>query len=133
MIVDLSTAPRSKFTAGNYERLVNGMTLDEATAILGEPGAVDHTMRDMAIVTWYSPFDAESYVACTIGYPSATVKSKMRGGELPVRALLLPDEVPKRHVPSYLLSKMKYKQGQERRAMLMLDPPKTTSALPIFP
>lgn len=133
MLADLATAPRSKFTAANYERLRIDMTLDEAIAILGEPDATDLSMRDMRFVTWYSPFDAESAIVCLFVTPNEQLKSIDMEGRLPDRPLLIPDVLPRRDTPSYIAMLKKGIQEQERRATLMLDPPASASDTPLFP
>lgn len=133
MLADLSTAPRSKFTAANYERLEIDMTLDDAIAILGEPGSIDTSMRDMQWAMWYSPFDKDSVITCIFVYPSGMLKSKEKYGRLPDRPLLMPDVLPERETPPFLVTLKKYRQEEERRSTLMLDPPAPASNAPVLP
>jgi hypothetical protein len=124
MIADLSMAPRSTFTAENYARLEIGMTMDEVTAILGPPDGVDSSMRDMQWLIWYSPFDSESAIMGIIQYPRGLLASVEQTGHLPNRPLLIPEGKFKREKPAFALRLIKHKQGEQRRATLMLDPPK---------
>jgi len=133
MLADLATAPRSKFTAANYERLRIDMTLDEAIAILGEPDDTDLSMRDMRFLTWHSPFDAESFIVCIFLTRTDQLKSIEVQGRLPDRPLLIPDVLPRREMPTFIAMLKKGMQEQERRATLMLDPPAPASDTPLFP
>jgi hypothetical protein len=133
MLFDLSRAPRSPYTKANYDRLKLGMTMDEVVAILGEPGSVDQSLRDVAWVMWYNPFDSKGAITAIFAYPSEQLKSLEYTGELPDRALLLPDSGRKLRTPSFVKMLDKHQQEQERRKMLMLDPPKADPLMPALP
>lgn len=133
MLFDLSRTPRSRYTKANYDRLELGMKMDEAISILGEPDSVDHSMRDMAWVMWYSPFDRESSITAIFVYPSEELRTLEHAGELPDRPLRMPETRPKRRLPSFIKKMDAHQQKQERRAMLMLDPPKKGPVIPAFP
>lgn len=133
MLADLSTKPRSKFTAANYDRLEIGMSMDEVVAILGEPDGIDRSFQDMAWANWYSPFDAESSISGIFVMLNDELRSKEFAGQLPDRPLLLPEVKPERVMPMRVLHISKHAQSPERRATLMLDPPKTASTGPILP
>ncbi len=134
MLADLSAAPRSNFTQANFERLEIGMTMDEAIAILGEPGSVDRSIRDLAWTMWYSPFDSESSITCIFVEPTGGVlQSIEKNGTLPDRPLLMPDEMPKRKIPTFVQKILKHKQLDERSATLMLRPPAPVSGKMVLP
>jgi len=133
MLADLSTAPRSTFTAANYERLKIDMTKDEVIAILGEPDSVNNSLRDVDWVIWQSPFDTTSSIAGYFVMPSGHLKSIERTGHLPNRPLLIPDELPERRTPPFVLELIKRNQAYERRTTLMLDPPAPVSNEPYIP
>ncbi len=133
MLADLSRAPRSTYTAANYERLQPGMTMKEAVAVLGEPDAVDHSLQQIAWATWYSPFDRNSFISGVFTFPDGTLQSKEQHGELPTRPMLMPDKELRRKRPSFLVLMRTRRQVDERRAMLMLDPPKPPSNDPFIP
>jgi len=130
MLADLSTQPRSNFTQANYDRLEIGMTMDDAIAILGEPDTIDESMREIRWAYWYSPFDVESHISGIFVFPAGTLRKKEKTRELPDRPLLMPDSLPRREIPSYILHLLKHQQDQERRATLMLDPPSNVPFIP---
>ena len=133
MLADLCTEPRSTFTLANYERLEIDMMMEDAVAILGEPDDIDLSMRDMQWATWNSPFDDHSSITGIFVLPSGKLKSIERAGDLPVRPLLIPDEIPKREKPPFVVKLIKHKQDQERRATMMLDPPAPSFGDPMIP
>ena len=128
MLADLSTAPRSKFTQANFDRLEVGMMMDDVVAILGEPGSVDRSIRDLAWAMWYSPFDPDSSITCVFVEPTGGVLYSIeKSGTLPDRPLLMPDKLPKRKTPRFQQKLQRHKQLEERQATLMLKPPRVSN------